>query len=186
MSRARGKVLIAGFLIVAPEAFSVVCHARPQEDQAEGSQLEKTNTESSSNADSGDKLYVAPAKLADRDNPAGLNLFGRFFRDQEAIWSSPAEIGLADAGWLMPFGLALAGTLATDTEFSKHLSNSTSRLNHSNTFSNYGLGATGGLAGGLYLWGQMSHDDHKRETGLLAAEAAANSLAVVYSLNYSL
>src|SRR5271156_5417955 len=110
MNRARGKVLIAVFLIVAPEAFSVVCHARPQENQAEGSQLEKANSESSSNADPADKLYGAPAKLADHDNLPGLHLFGRFFRDQEAIWSSPAEIRPADASWLMPFGLALAGT----------------------------------------------------------------------------
>jgi membrane-associated phospholipid phosphatase len=186
MNRARGKVLITFFLIVAPEAFSVVCHARPQENQAEGSQLEEKNTESSSNADSADKLNIAPAKSPDYDNSLGLHFFGRFLRDQEAIWSTPAEIRLGDAGWLMPFGLALAGTLATDTELSKHLSNSTSRLNQSNTFSNYGLGAMGGVAGGLYLWGQMSHDDHKRETGFLAAEAAADSLAVVYSLKYSL
>jgi hypothetical protein len=186
MNRVRGKVLITFFLIFAPEAFSGVCWARPQENQAEGSQSEEMKTESSSSADSADKLHIAPAKSFDYDNSPGLHLFGRFFRDQEAIWSSPAEIRPADAEWLMPFGLALAGTLATDTEFSKHLSSSTSRLNHSNTFSNYGLGAMGGLAGGLYLWGQMSHDDHKRETGLLAAEAAADSLAVVYSLQYSL
>src|SRR5580700_1196288 len=134
MNRARGKVLITVFLIVAPEAFSGVCWARPQENQADGSsQLEKTDTESSSNADSADKLYIAPAKLPDYVNSLGLHLFGRFFRDQEAIWTSPAEIRPADAEWLMPFGLALAGTLATDTEFSKHLSNSPSRLNHSNT-----------------------------------------------------
>ena len=86
----------------------------------------------------------------------------------------------------MPLGLVMAGTLATDTEFSKGLSNSPSRLNHSNTFSNYGLGAMGGLAGGLYLWGQVSHDDHKSETGLLAAEAAVDSLAVTYAFKYAL
>lgn len=43
----------------------------------------------------------------------------------------------------------------------------------------------GGLAGGLYLWGQMNHDDHRKETGFLAAEAAADSFAVVYSLKYT-
>jgi len=90
-----------------------------------------------------------------------------------------------DAEWLMPLGLLTAGTLATDTEFSKHLSNSPTRLSKSNSFSNYGLGAMGGLAGGLYLWGQMNHDDHKKETGLLAGEAAANSLVMVYAFKYA-
>jgi hypothetical protein len=187
MKRARGNILLTFFLLVAPEALSGICYARPQENQAEGSsQSEKTDTESSSNLDSARKLNVAPAKSSDYDNSFGLHLFGRFLRDQEGIWSSPAELRLSDANWLMPFGLAMAGTLGTDTEFSKHLSSSTSRLNDSNTFSNYGLGAMGGLAGGLYLWGQVTHDDHKKETGFLAAEAAADSLAAVYALKYSL
>ena len=178
--------MLTVFLLVALEAFGPVCYAKPQENPAgKSSQLEKTDAESSSNADSADKISIAPVKSPDYDNSLGLHLFGRFVRDQEAIWSSPADLRLADAGWLMPFGLAMAGTLATDTEFSKHLSNSASRLSHSNTFSNYGVGVMGGLAGGLYLWGQMDHDDHRRETGFLAAEAAADSFAVVYSLKYT-
>src|SRR5271163_598672 len=42
-----------------------------------------------------------------------------------------------------------------------------------------------GTAAGLYLWGRMTHDDHKRETGFLAAEAALNSLALNYTAKYT-
>ncbi len=35
-----------------------------------------------------------------------------------------------------------------------------------------------GGSGGLYLLGKYRHDDHKKETGILAIEAATNSLVV--------
>ena len=122
----------------------------------------------------------------DYDTSLKQNLARRFLKDQESIWTFPTRLRASDADWIMPLGLVSAGFFATDTEFSKHLSNSPSRMRNSNTFSNVGLGAFAGIAGGLYLWGNFTHDDHKRETGFLAAEAAANSLSVVYALKYSL
>src|ERR1700679_2400556 len=35
-------------------------------------------------------------------------------------------------------------------------------------------------SGSFYLWGHFIHDDHLRETGFLAGEAALNSAAVAY------
>jgi hypothetical protein len=122
----------------------------------------------------------------DYDNSLRPGLIKHLARDQVAIWTVPARVRLVDVEWLMPFALATAGLLVTDTEFSKHLSNSPNRLKYSRDFSNYGVGAMGAAAGGLYLWGHMVHDDHKRETGVLAGEAALNSLAVTYALKYSL
>ena len=40
-------------------------------------------------------------------------------------------------------------------------------------------------AGGLYLWGHFTHNDHKRETGFLAGEAAVNAMAASYALKYA-
>jgi membrane-associated phospholipid phosphatase len=187
MNRIWGDILLGVFLLIAPEATASVCFATPQQQQTEETpQASKPDTESSSNAEAAGLFNNPFAKVPDYDNSLGWHLAGRFARDQEAIWTSPAHIQLADAEWLMPLALFTAGTLATDTEFSKHLSNSPSRLSKSNSFSNYGLGAMGGLAGGLYLWGQMSRDDHKKETGFLSAEAAANSLVMVYAFKYAL
>jgi hypothetical protein len=187
MKRIWGDILLGALLLIGTEASASVCHASPQQQQTEvTSQASKPDTESSSDG-SPAKQFDSPraAETEDYDNSLGLHLLGRFARDQEAIWTSPAHIRLVDAEWLMPVGLLMAVTLPTDTEFSKHLSNSPSRLSRSNSFSNYGLGAMGGLAGGLYLWGQMNHDDHKKETGLLAGEAAANSLVMVYAFKYA-
>src|SRR5258708_14766626 len=38
----------------------------------------------------------------------------------------------------------------------------------------------------MWVWGRGSHNDHWRETGLLAGEAALNSLVVVEGLKYPL
>jgi membrane-associated phospholipid phosphatase len=127
-----------------------------------------------------------PLSDADQENEVGTNFLKHFLDDQRAIWTSPAGLRASDATWLMPLGLATAGMLATDTDFSKHLSNSPSRLKNSNTFSNYGLGSMVAAGAGFYLLGHITHDDHKRETGLLASEAAIDSLAVDYALKYAL
>jgi Capsule assembly protein Wzi/PAP2 superfamily len=127
-----------------------------------------------------------PSKDKDHHNVIGVRFLNDLLQDQKAIWTSPANIRAEDAIWLMPLGLATAGTLSTDTEFSKHLSNSPSRLKHSNDFSNYGLASMAGASAGLYFLGYITHDDHKRETGQLAAEAAIDSFGVDYSLQYAL
>jgi hypothetical protein len=116
---------------------------------------------------------------------AAENLGRRFLQDQEQIWTSPAHLTWADADLLVPIGIFAGTLLGTDTDTSKNLSNSPSRLKNSTTFSNYGLGTMIGLGGGLYAWGQITHDEHKKETGLIAGEAALNSFVVTTALGYA-
>src|SRR6202167_1124513 len=118
----------------------------------------------------------------DYDTSIGPHLFKRLVKDQRAAWLAPAHVRLVDLDWLLPLGVATGAMLATDTEVSKHLSNSPSRLSRANDFSNYGVASMAAAAGGLYLLGRFTHDDHKRETGFLAVEAVVNSLAVTYAL----
>ncbi|MGH9710749.1 MAG: phosphatase PAP2 family protein, partial [Candidatus Acidiferrales bacterium] len=105
--------------------------------------------------------------------------------DQKAIWSSPGRLRFADTDWILPFGVIAGGLLATDTEASKNLTNSPSFIQHSRDLSNYGLASMVGVGGGMYLWGRISHNDHARETGFLAGEAAIDSLAVAGTLKYA-
>ena len=120
------------------------------------------------------------------DNTLGPHLLKDFAGDQKRIWTSFTHVRLVHADWLVPLGTATGLLFATDTEVSKHLSNSSSRIKYSNDLANFGLGSLVAVGGGMYLWGHFTHDDHRRETGLLAGEAAANSLAVVYALKYAL
>jgi Capsule assembly protein Wzi/PAP2 superfamily len=185
MTRRSARFLFGGLLLVASGAASATCFAGLQQ-QPQATPPKATDAQPQSKADTSQKPADPVDHPQDRDNSLGPHLIKHLAKDQEAIWTVPARIRLADADWLVPFSLAAAGMFATDTEFSKHLSNSPSRLKNSTNFSNYGIGAMGGLAGGLYLWGQFVRDEHKRETGVLAGEAALNSLGVVYALKYSL
>jgi membrane-associated phospholipid phosphatase len=113
-------------------------------------------------------------------------LVGRFFRDQRAIWTSPAKLRIPDTEWLVPLSGITAGLFVTDRDFSKHLSQNPTTISHYKTLSNAGVGALVGSAGGMWLLGHASHNEHWRETGFLAGEAALNSLVAVESFKYSL
>ena len=109
-----------------------------------------------------------------------------FLRDQKEIWTSPAKLGLSDTQWLVPLSGITASLFVTDRDFSKHLSQSPTTISHYKTLSNAGVGALIGGAGGIWLLGHVSHNEHWSETGFLAGEAAINSLVMVEGLKYSL
>jgi len=148
--------------------------------------MEKTaEQEQNSEGDSSSEIADSVANSIGDDNFLGLQLLRNIAEDQRAIWTSPQHLRLIDADWLLPMGAVTGISLATDTDVSRHLSNSPSRLANSNTFSNVGLASLAGAGAGLYLWGHVTHDDHKRETGFLAAEAALNALALTYTTQYT-
>lgn len=131
------------------------------------------------NAQAQDQKKKTPAGAS-----AGLTgLAGRFLADQRTIWTSPGRVRQSDALWLAPMLGAGAALLATDSDVSRHLSNSPSRLNRSSQISNAGVGALIGAAGGMYLWGRMTQKPHWRETGFLSLESLANALAVNNAFN---
>jgi hypothetical protein len=113
-------------------------------------------------------------------------LAGRFVGDQREIWTSPARLRFSDTEWLVPLSGITAGLFVTDRDFSKHLSHNATTISHYKTLSNAGVGALVGGAGGMWLLGHVSHNEHWSETGFLAGEAALNSLVAVESFKYSL
>ena len=137
--------------------------------------------------------YVPPTTSLDEDSqrPSGSSaqdaksLGKRFVLDQVQLWTFPAHLTWADADLVVPIGATTGILLATDTDVSRSLSNSPSRLKNSTTFSNVGVGTLIGVGGGLYAWGKFTHDDHKKETGFLAGEAAINAYLVTTALKYS-
>lgn len=107
-----------------------------------------------------------------------------FLLDQKAMWTSPAHLRLSDATWLVPLGGLAAGLFATDSDVSRHLDTAPTTTHRYKQVSNYGLGAMVGAGAGLYLLGRITKDEHKRETGFLAAEAAVDSLAATEAVKY--
>jgi hypothetical protein len=115
-----------------------------------------------------------------------LGLGKDFLLDQRQIWTSPARVRFSDAQWLVPISGITAGLMVTDREYSKHLSHNPSTISRYNNLSNVTVGALIGGAGGMWLLSHANHNDHWRETGLLAGEAALNSFVVVEGFKYPL
>jgi hypothetical protein len=109
-----------------------------------------------------------------------------FLLDQNQIWTSPSRVRFSDAEWLVPMSGITAGLMVTDRDFSAHLSHNPNTISRYKNLSNASVGALIGGAAGMWLLSHTTHNDHWRETGLLAGEAALNSLVVVEGLKYPL
>jgi membrane-associated phospholipid phosphatase len=121
------------------------------------------------------------------DSHRGIKDLGKdFLGDQKHIWTSPARLRFADADWIVPASGLAAGLFVTDSEVSRHISVNPSTISHYNSLSTAGIGALVGGAAGLWVLSYPAHNEHWRETGFLAGEAAVNSLITVEALKYSL
>ena len=109
-----------------------------------------------------------------------------FLHDQIGMWTSPAHIRFSDATWMVPLGGFAAALFVTDSDVSRHLSNTPSTLTQYRHISDYTAYSMAGGAGGLYFLGLLTHNEHQRETGFLSGEAAINALLDVEALKYSL
>lgn len=108
-----------------------------------------------------------------------------FAQDQKHIWTSPAHIRLVDATWLVPLAGVTAGLFVTDQQYSASLSKNPTTISHYNTISNVGIASLAGAGAGMYLMSFPSHNEHWRETGFLAGEAAIDSLIPIEIMKYS-
>ena len=173
-------------LLTAVEALSANhCRATPQQQPTRTLPSVRDHAVAKKPIDRADSssLPLKPiASPADYDNSLGFHLLRNIALDQRAIWTSPARVRLRDADWLVPFGGLTAGLIATDRDTSLHLSNNPATLNHYDNLSNYMIASLVGGAGGLYLWGHITHNDHQRETCLMSGEGDTNSLGVVAAL----
>src|SRR6516225_6730138 len=174
-------VLLGATLVFSVGGVSV-SSAQEEETGATASELSpakdspslKTNVSTESNA---------PTKTSDGRL---VGLVGRFIGDQREIWTSPRRFRFSDTEWLVPFSGLTAGLFVTDREFSRHLSQNPTTISHYKSLSNAGLAALVGGAGGMWVMGHVSHNEHWSETGFLAGEAALNSLVAVEPFKYML
>jgi hypothetical protein len=173
--------------LLGTAVLSTNCCAGPQRQETSAASERDTNGKGSSDGKAGkSEASMQPAEpWEERENSVGLHLLKNIAEDQKALWDGPKSLRWVDADWLVPLGGTAAAMFATDTEYSRHLSNSPNRIKYSKDLSNYGLASMVGIGGGMYLWGHLTHDDHKIETGILAGEAAVDSLVPVYAMKYA-
>jgi hypothetical protein len=103
-------------------------------------------------------------------------------QDQRAFWTFPFRLRSQDLVWILPAAVFTGSVVASDSWIAKQVPQSASRIKQSKEFSDYAAFSLLGVAGGSYLVGQVTHNDHLQETGFLAGEAAIDSTGVAYFL----
>jgi membrane-associated phospholipid phosphatase len=122
----------------------------------------------------------ALAAPGDKDAVTLHNTPVNILKDQAAIWTSPAHIRERDLAYLIPLGLATTVAITADHQvMSSTRLDDTSLNNQANTASNGLLGGFIAAPVIIYGLGHIHHDNHARETGILAGEAMVHSLIVV-------
>jgi membrane-associated phospholipid phosphatase len=192
MSRRRGEHAVVFCMLMAILALFTV-HANAQAPAQDGRTDERSGVLTTITAEN------APVRVptiqhtndafdlpAENSNDLGVSLLKNIVSDQEAVWSSPSHLRWADGAWLFPLAAATGGFFATDRAVPPALSSDPAKLKRYTSFSNYGVYSMIGAGGGLYVWSKLiSHDDHQRETGVLAGEAAIDSFTVDTAFKYA-
>ncbi len=105
--------------------------------------------------------------------------------DQIDLWSSPTRLHPQDANWLVPLGILVGSSIASDRWVPRTLDLSHSTNNRFDQLSTAGVGALAAAGGGMYLLGKIKHDDYQTRAGFLAGEAMVDSLAVGEALKFA-
>jgi len=94
------------------------------------------------------------------------------FQDQTALFTTPLRMRPENLVWVAPALFAGSVLVASDTAFESHLPKGSTTVKLAAHLSDAGMAALLGTGAGLFLWGQKTQDERKRETGFLAGEAA--------------
>lgn len=117
----------------------------------------------------------------DPDNRLVSPFLHHVAQDQKNFWTLPRRAKKRDLKWILPAAGATAGLIAADSWISQQIPNRPNQINRSLKISDYGVYSLIGAGGGAFIVGHITHNDHMRETGLLAAEAAINATGVTYA-----
>jgi hypothetical protein len=107
------------------------------------------------------------------------------FVDQKDFWTAPLHFSGKQWQWVAP-SLVIGGLLIkADNTIEKHVPTTQSTVSHASTASNAGVAVLAGTGAGLFFLGHVQSDDQKRETGILAGEAAIGALADTEIFKYA-
>jgi len=172
-------------LIVAAVCVSSVRAQDPDRDRNQDKEKAKPAVNLADQTNTSNRLSIATNRIRDQAPGTFKGVLVDFGQDQKHAWTSPGRIRLSDAPWLVPFAGITAGLLVTDRQYSASLPNSASTIRHYKNVSNVGIASLVGAGAGMYLMSFPAHNEHWRETGFLAGEAALNSLIPLEVMKYS-
>ncbi len=107
-------------------------------------------------------------------------------QDEYKIVTSPLRISRNDLLWIAPFAAGTGYTMTQDATIMQDLGSDPTREKHFNTASNIlGIYAPVAYSGIGFIASSINHDDHLRETSVLATEAEVDSLILNTGLQYA-
>jgi membrane-associated phospholipid phosphatase len=151
---------------------------RPKVEQPKKELTKELNNALNNESASQPEVFLPPGE--DPENRLFTPLMKHLAIDQKQFWTEPLRLRWPDAKTLAPFAAFTGALFASDAALSRRVPGSTAQVNRSVNISDYATYSLIGAAGASYFWGHFIHDDHLRETGFLAGEAALNSTAVAY------
>lgn len=168
------KVLLLGFLLSTPVAgWAQSGDSRANMPPDQQLSLAEANAGPIIPSKSDDGLSQSALPSANR---LALN---RLASDQWRFWSAPKELRRPSTRKrFLPFVGFTALAIVGDRSLSGHVSGAQSQT----SLSNYAAFALAGGAAGTYLFGNLTHNDHLRETGFLGGEAALNGALITFAL----
>jgi membrane-associated phospholipid phosphatase len=107
------------------------------------------------------------------------------FLDQKDFWTAPLHFSHQQWEWTVPSLLVGGLLIKADNSIEKHVPTSKSTVTHAATASNAGVAVLTAAGAGLFLLGHLQGDDQKRETGILAGEAAIGALVDTEIFKYA-
>ncbi len=107
------------------------------------------------------------------------------FMDQKRFWTAPLHMSQKQWEWT-PAALLVGGLfIKADQSIENHVPTNKSTVSHAGTASNAGVAALTAAGAGLFLLGHIQNNDQKRETGILAGEAAIGVLVPTEIFKYA-
>ena len=142
-----------------------------------------TTSSSAQGLDAASKVVTAsgfaePSPVTAKSFPKNL------LQDQEAFWTFPFHLNTSDLSFIVPAVFGSAALIGSDTYIESHLPQSPSTVSRAASASTAGMLALVGAGGGLFVWGEAIHDEHRRETGILTGEAAIDAYAITTAFKY--
>ena len=107
------------------------------------------------------------------------------FLDQKIFFTAPFHMNERQLQWAVPAVLVGAALIAGDKTLEKHVPTNPTTVSRAGSASNAGVGILAGAGAGMFLLGHLQHDDQKRETGILAGEAAIGSFLDTELIKYA-
>jgi membrane-associated phospholipid phosphatase len=179
---------LAGFWLVT----AMVGTAHTQSDPSAPSTTQRSSTQQRDTTPAQIRVLPPPPMSVDEDqgwlppgadpqNTLGWSFVKHLAADQKTFWTSGKDLGHGGAKTFVPFAGFAGLLIASDGWLAKQVPDKPNQLKRSLDLSQYAAYSLIGAAGGSFLWGHLTKNDHLRETGLLATETVLNSTAITYA-----